>query len=297
MNTSHPKVIACLPSYNSEIFIEKTLHCLQNQSYPNFEVLISDDCSSDNTVEIIQSAIENDGRFHLIQQKKNLGWVENINFLMEKAVEEGTYVFIMPHDDQIAPEYIEKLTAALEKNPNAVTAFGDMELSYVGAKAEVVRYEEVEGVQDRVDRTKSLLRLKGRWTTAWRGISKSEAVKKIIPIQKNVSGTQDFILDWIWLVKLSLKGEFIRVPEVLYFKYLQQTSTSIKWKPSNRNYLSSFFNCSLALFRCSISLREQLIYQSILYELMAKRIMIGTGLYSLLLRLKLWTPNESEESL
>lgn len=286
MNSSHPKVIACLPSYNAERFIKKTLLCLQNQNYPNFEVLISDDCSSDKTVQVIQSVIKEDERFHLIRQNENLGWVENINFLMERAVEMGKYVFIMPHDDQIVPEYIGKLTAALEKNSTAATAFGDMKLTYVEERTEMIRYDEVNGVKDRVERTKSLLRLKGRWTTAYRGISRSEAVKKIIPLRKNVTGTRDFILDWIWLVKLSLEGEFITVPEVLYSKHLQETSTSVKWHDSNWNYLSSFFSCSLVLFGSSISLREQLIYQSIIYELIAKRMIIGTGLYSLSQRVK-----------
>ena len=295
MNSQHPKVIACLPSYNAEQFIEKTLCCLQRQSYPNFEVLISDDCSRDNTVHVIQSAIKDDERFHLIQQSKNLGWVDNINLLMEKAVEMGKYVFIMPHDDQIVPEYIEKLTDALEKNPNAATAFGDMKLTSVTERTEIIRYDEVRGIQDRVERTKSILRLKGIWTTAWRGVSRSEAVKKIIPLKKNVAGTRDCILDWIWLVKLSLGGEFITVPEVLYSKHFRKTSASVQWHETNQNYLGSFFSCSFVLFRCSISWREQLIFQSIIYELIAKRIVIGTGLYSLFQRVKFLLQKKSRQ--
>lgn len=281
-----PKVIACLPSYNAEKFIEKTLLCLQQQSYPNFEVLISDDCSTDNTISVIQSFIKGDDRFHLIKQERNLGWVDNINFLMKKGVKMGKYVFIIPHDDLIKPEYIKNLTFVLEQNPKAVLAFSDMKLTHVGGKTEIIRYDKVDGINDRVERTKSLLRYEGIWTTAWRGIIRAEAVKKIIPLKKNVAGLKDFILDWIWLVKLSLEGEFITFPEVLYSKHFQETSASVQWEENKWNYISSFFTCSLVLLQRKISFKEQLIYQSILYYRIARWMFIGSIPHLWLIKLK-----------
>ncbi|NBC65153.1 MAG: glycosyltransferase [Bacteroidetes bacterium] len=285
MDNPFPKVVACLPSFNGEAFITKTIECLKKQTYPNFAVLISDDCSTDNTVPFIKSNIQDDKRFLLIEQEKNLGWVDNINFLVEKAVDTAEYVFIMPHDDQIEPDYIQKLTTSLEKNPSAILAFSDMECAYLNQKKLTLRYDQIDSCTNRKDQLSLLLKFEGYWWTAYRGITRSSALKKIIPLEKNWVGTKDYALDWIWLVKLSLCGEFVRVPETLYSKYYQQTSTSLQWKHSNRDVANTYLTCSLMLWKWNLTLKEKIRLQLILYVFLLKRILIDNK-YSLLNVLK-----------
>ena len=59
------------PSYNSAPFIAETIESIINQSYPYWELLITDDCSSDNTIEIIQEFIKKDYRIKLFQLNQN----------------------------------------------------------------------------------------------------------------------------------------------------------------------------------------------------------------------------------
>ena len=59
------------PSYNSEEFISETINSIINQTYPNWELLITDDCSTDNTIEIIESYVKNDSRIKLFKLEKN----------------------------------------------------------------------------------------------------------------------------------------------------------------------------------------------------------------------------------
>jgi glycosyltransferase involved in cell wall biosynthesis len=285
MDNPFPNVVACLPSYNAESFIVKTLHCLKNQTYPNFTVLISDDCSTDKTVPVIKSIIQGDERFILLQQDKNLGWIDNINFLVEKAVDMGEFIFIMPHDDQIDPDYIQKLTTALQKNPSTIVAFSDMECAYLNQKKLTLRYHQIDSCTNRSDQLRLLLTFEGYWWTAYRGITRSSALKKIIPLEKNWVGTKDYALDWIWLVKLSLCGEFTRVPETLYSKFYQQTSTSLQWKHSNRDVANTYLTCSLMLWKWNLPLKDHIRLQSILYFSLFRRLLIDNR-YSLLNVLK-----------
>lgn len=266
-----------MPSYNAEEFIERTLTGLKNQTYSNFKVLISDDCSTDQTVPVIQSAIKDDERFRLIKQKSNLGWAENVNYLMKKAVETGEYVFIMPHDDQISPEYIQKLTLALQQNPTAVLAFSDVECTYVSGRTATVKFRHLQGISNRRKRTRKLIRFKGPWWVAYRGIVRSDTVRKIIPLKKNEGRFPEFLLDWIWLIKLSLKGEFIRIPEVLYSKFYREESVSVLWTYNIRNMIHALKHCSRILRRPAVSRSEEIAFQVTIFFTAIERIFIETA--------------------
>lgn len=285
IETKPPKVIACLPAYNAEKFIEKTLECLKKQTYPNFEVFISDDCSTDNTVSVVTSSIVDDDRFLLIQQPRNLGWMDNIDFLLERASDHGIYTFIMPHDDQIEKNYIEKLTDSLEINPTAVLAFSDLHFYHKG-KRSVISYTIQEGVTDRKKRLKLLLKRKQMWWTGYRGMIKSEVVKKIIPSQKNIFGSKDYSADWYLLIRLAMYGEFIRVPEVLYNKYFYQNNVSLSHQQSRINYYATFATAFVIMFHSPIRWSEKLTLQWVILKQALAYTFEQSGAYSFIRKLK-----------
>ena len=70
-----PKILVSIitPSYNSELFIHETILSIQNQTFTNWELIITDDCSSDNSVGIIESFIKKDNRIRLYVLKTNQG--------------------------------------------------------------------------------------------------------------------------------------------------------------------------------------------------------------------------------
>lgn len=259
-------VIACLPVYNAESFIVETLQCLTNQSYQNFRVLISDDCSTDRTVSIIQTVIKDDGRFILIEQDKNLGWVDNVNFLMSEAVTIGTYVFIYPHDDLIEPDYIKQLAQALDSNPSAAMAFCDLKV-----KSKVFSYTELHDAKTRTERLKILIHRKGIWWIAYRGLCRSEVIKKVIPLEKNVLGSREWSADFNWIVKIAIQGNIVRVPVVLYTKRYHGNNFSNRLKPNIINYYGNMIACSLILFKGPFGVSEQFSYQFIIFGKLLKR--------------------------
>ena len=105
-------VSVCIPAYNGEKYISKTIQSILNQSYTNIEVVVVDDHSSDNTVEAVRAI--NDNRVRLICNEENLGMTGNWNKCIRES--KGEYVKLIPGDDFIYEECIEKSIKILEEN-------------------------------------------------------------------------------------------------------------------------------------------------------------------------------------
>lgn len=281
-----PGVIACVPCYNAEAFIERALQSLKDQTYSNFRVLISDDCSKDNTVEVIEQFIRGDDRFILYKQKENLGWIDNMNFLLHKAVDMSDYIFMLPHDDVLVDDYIQKLKPVLESHPKAVIVYGDIKRVHVDGEADISSYPEGDSIPDKMERLKTILRKKGKDWVTYRGIMRSEAVRNIIPIRKNLFGQSQYYSDWLWLIKLAQEGEIIRVPDVLYTKYMQPTSYSRTWAYTAKNFFGVLATCSLIIWKFPLSVSERISLQLPVLDLAARYIAQKTGIYFLVQKMR-----------
>jgi teichuronic acid biosynthesis glycosyltransferase TuaG len=107
------------PSYNSENFIKDTIDSVISQTYQNWEMIIVDDRSNDNSAEYIQTLIENDSRIKLIVLEKNVGAAEARNKALEVA--KGKYIAFLDSDDIWLPEKLEKQLDFMQKNEYAFT--------------------------------------------------------------------------------------------------------------------------------------------------------------------------------
>lgn len=110
-----------IPMYNSEKYISKCINAILNQSFNNFEVIIIDDGSNDNSKKIVEFTIKDDNRFKMIYQK-NLGVSEARNVGIHNA--KGKYIIFIDSDDWIEKNYIEKLVNNIEEK-NADFAWCD----------------------------------------------------------------------------------------------------------------------------------------------------------------------------
>ena len=81
-----------LATYNGEKYLKEQIESILNQTYSDFRLLISDDCSSDNTKEILKEYKKKDSRIVLYFQQENLGVIKNFEFLLNK-VESKFYMF------------------------------------------------------------------------------------------------------------------------------------------------------------------------------------------------------------
>lgn len=100
------KVTVVTPSWNSEKYIEHTIKSVQAQTYTNWEMIIVDDCSTDNTVKIVREISEKDSRIKLLIQPENGGAAKARTRSMQSRT--GRYVAYLDADDIWKPDKLEK---------------------------------------------------------------------------------------------------------------------------------------------------------------------------------------------
>ena len=220
-----PLVTALVPTYNGADFIMRTLDSLAAQTWPHLEILIGDDHSTDDTLQIVREFAARQPNTRVLERESNLGWLRNSNDLMANA--RGELMFFAFHDDVVAPTYVEELVGALAANERAVLAFSDMHVREVDGDESLRVFEELEGLRTSLDRGRVMVRRPENWWVPNRGLFRASGFAEVGGIHPNEQG--EFSADWTWLLGLSLIGEFVRVPDVLCTKYYQTGSLSKRW--------------------------------------------------------------------
>jgi glycosyltransferase involved in cell wall biosynthesis len=114
-----PLVTIGLPVYNGERVVERALDSILAQTYPNLEVLVSDNCSTDNTEEVCRSYANQDDRVRYSRTERNLGAAGNYTRLAQLAG--GRYFKWISHDDWIASDFVTRCVAVAEQDPEIIT--------------------------------------------------------------------------------------------------------------------------------------------------------------------------------
>jgi glycosyltransferase involved in cell wall biosynthesis len=123
MNTL-PLVTVGMPIRNGGELLRAALDSVLAQSYPNLQIIISDNCSADQTAAIVDTYFSRDSRLVYVRQRRPLSIAENFRFVLDRA--EGEFFMWAAHDDLRSPDYIEKLVTGLLNDPTALLAFGDL---------------------------------------------------------------------------------------------------------------------------------------------------------------------------
>lgn len=118
----NPSVTVAIPTFNSEKFISDAIYSILNQSHSPKEILISDDCSSDDTTEIVQNLKKQDNRIKLFINSTNLGYQCNWNKCLEYATSD--FVLLLHADDLLKPGTIKKQIQFFHKHPEVALIGG-----------------------------------------------------------------------------------------------------------------------------------------------------------------------------
>jgi glycosyltransferase involved in cell wall biosynthesis len=108
-----PKVSIAIPTYNCSQFLKEAIESVLAQTYQDFELIISDNASTDKTKELVKSF--NDQRIGYYRNSKNIGMMANWNKCIELS--KGNYLMILGDDDKLYPRFIEKSVKVHESNP------------------------------------------------------------------------------------------------------------------------------------------------------------------------------------
>lgn len=113
-NEHSPKVSVLIPTYNYAYCIDEAVQSVLDQSFGDFELIVIDDCSKDNTDEVMLK-YRTDPRITYLANDKNLGLVGNWNKCLSMA--KGKYIKLLCADDKFRSDLLEKMVAVMESNP------------------------------------------------------------------------------------------------------------------------------------------------------------------------------------
>lgn len=122
-----PKVSVVVPVYNVSNYLDEALNSVENQTYKNMEIICINDGSTDNSLKILESHAQKDGRIKIINQE-NKGVSEARNVGIRAAI--GKYIYFFDPDDVLAPYIMEKSVNLLEKHGADMLEFKYLRRSY-----------------------------------------------------------------------------------------------------------------------------------------------------------------------
>ena len=169
MERERPKISVVVPVYNVAAYVEKCLASLAEQTYPNMEVIVVDDASSDGGGELCDGWADRDPRFQIVHFPENRGVCAARNEGVSRA--SGAYIAFVDSDDYGEPALLETLYRALAESQADVSVCGDDGLGLEAAPAAV--YSREEAVRCMARRSPFL------WT-AWGKLFPAEAVKSCL---------------------------------------------------------------------------------------------------------------------
>jgi glycosyltransferase involved in cell wall biosynthesis len=213
MNYHQPQVSLGMPVYNGESFLKDAIHSILNQTFQNFELIISDNASTDQTQEICLFYAAQDQRIRYYRNERNMGAAWNQSQVVRVA--KGEYFKWAHHDDVCAPELLEKCVEVLNQNSSVVLCYPQTTLINQSGK-------EVEKCSDgfnlrstkphqRFRRYHQLVRY-GNICNPFHGLMRRDILLKT-PL---VSGYPSS--DLVLLGELILYGEFYEIQEYLFYK-------------------------------------------------------------------------------
>jgi glycosyltransferase involved in cell wall biosynthesis len=209
---SSPRVTIGIPVYNGQKYIRFTLDSLVAQTFGDLEIIVTDNCSTDSTPQIVQEFAARDPRVKYIRNEVNLGPARNYNISVAAA--SGEYFKWNPHDDVCAPTFIEKCVDVLDRDKSVVLAYprtnvidSDGKVSYpyeyeleLGDPQPHVRFGRIVNVNHKIHGAHELY-----------GLTRTAELRKTPGFCTHVRG------DSVLIARLLLLGRFHRIEEHLFY--------------------------------------------------------------------------------
>lgn len=121
MSATQARLSIGLPVFNGADYLEDALQSILAQTYSDFELIISDNASSDGTEDLCQSYAAQDRRIRYYRNPKNIGATQNWYRVLDLA--SGEYFASAAHDDLYAPTYMEKCISVLDQDPSIIVCY------------------------------------------------------------------------------------------------------------------------------------------------------------------------------
>ena len=179
-----------------EINIKKTLNSILNQTYKNLEIVISNNCSIDETNKFLDNISKTDHRIKLFNQTKEISWAENYKFVLEKS--SGKYFKWNAADDLISNDYIKENLFFLENNLDYICS--SSKFFYENNKNKIYKFNLEENLYSRL---KGFFKIRHISHNILYSLFRKEVMNKTVDISKDY-----WAVDWIFDLDLLINGKF-----------------------------------------------------------------------------------------
>jgi glycosyltransferase involved in cell wall biosynthesis len=212
MPNDQPRLSIGLPVFNGEKYLAEAIDSILGQTFSDFELIICDNASTDNTQDICQAYSERDGRIRYFRNQENIGAVQNWYRTFELSLSE--YFTAAAHDDFYHPEFMLKCVEVLDQNPAVVLCYARTKIIDENGK-----YVQDFVVEIDTNSPKPNVRLYNTINVDYLciqlyGVIRADALRR----------TQVYIgyygCDRNTLAELSLLGRIYEIPEYLFYHRL-----------------------------------------------------------------------------
>ena len=239
------RVTVGMPVFNGERFVSETIESILEQSFEDFELLISDNSSTDGTEEICRSFVSQDSRVRYVRCSVNNGLAWNHNYLVELA--RGSLFKWTGADDIFHRDLLSRCVEELDGRSDAVLAFPRSVAIDSNGKTLYEYSPQWELTSDSPgERLRSVLRKGGHWLNAdaTNGVIRIDALRQTRLIPSYLGG------DKRTLAELAVLGKFVEVEEYFHFRRFHEESTGSN-NPADNGYSLSSVKRMREMFRCS----------------------------------------------
>jgi len=210
-----------LAVYNGEPYLREAIESMLAQTYRDFELIISDNASTDATADICKEYAARDPRIRYSRRPTNIGGANNHNLTFTLA--RGEYFRWAAHDDVFAPTLIEHCVQVLDQHPEFVLCHSAMVSIDESGKQTGVHYEK-QGTAARPNARFLELSYRRYTMTATYGLIRSDILRRTRLLQNYTCADQ------VLLCELGLHGPFVQVAEPLFYKRFHQGNVYKDWR-------------------------------------------------------------------
>lgn len=260
-----PRVSIGMPIYNGDKFLEETLDSILAQTFKDFELIISDNASTDRTEQICRTYMMKDQRIRYSRNDKNFGASWNYNHVFQLSV--GEYFKWAAADDLFASRLLHLCVDVLDQNPQVAVCYSRTII--IDEKGTITSdYYDGLNLQDEAPIKRFIKLIRSiRMCNAVFGLIRSSILRKTPLIGNYISS------DSCLMAELSLYGKFFEVPEKLFFRRLHPGASSYDksterqlefFDPRNRDkivmpWCRRRYEHFLSVKRSQIKLREKIV--------------------------------------
>ena len=256
---SNPKISIGMPIYNGASYIDQAINSVLNQTFKDFELIISDNASTDNTENICKKYLSLDNRIHYLRQKKNIGGINNFKFVLDSSV--GKYFMWLAADDALGNANFLKL---LNDKISEKYDFYFPEVSIINYKNEVMKSNTMQSfnrLNTKIDFLKVSLDQNSQQLYSL--FTKSKLIEdwKYLETCKNLKHCNEGL--FVHVINATRNGYFVK-DALKFYRYHKSNWVS---KVNGKNLILSQMIYALKSIKLILGLNELLFFKKIQFPI------------------------------